>query len=89
MGRGKTGRTSSSIGLDFADAHLVYESPDKITFTSLRKAEERQIDLALVAMAGVVLALIYIELGRDIRVISFRRASRKERSVYEQVIAND
>ena len=71
-------------GLDFADARLVYDAPDKVTLKSRRRSEDRLIDLALVALAGTVLVLVYIKRGENIRVISFRRASRKERSIYEQ-----
>jgi uncharacterized DUF497 family protein len=66
-------------GLDFADAHLVYENPNKITFESTRAKEFRLVDIALVEVAGVVLALVYVERDDDVRVISFRRASRQER----------
>jgi uncharacterized protein len=71
-------------GLDFADAGLVYGSPDKVTFSSPRKDEERLVDMATVEQAGTVLVLVYVERGADVRIISFRRASRRERSVYEQ-----
>lgn len=71
-------------GLDFADAYLVYDNPDKITFCSLRNGEERLVDIALVELAGIVLAVVYVERVGDVRVISFRRASRKERELYEQ-----
>ena len=50
-------------GLDFADAVLVYENPRKITFQSPRKGEARKQDIAMVAVRGKVLALIYVERG--------------------------
>jgi uncharacterized DUF497 family protein len=71
-------------GLDFADAGLVYDNPDKVTFSSPRKNESRSIDIAMVNIAGRVLTLVYVERGRDIRPISFRAASRKERRIYEE-----
>jgi uncharacterized DUF497 family protein len=71
-------------GLDFADARLVYDNPDKLTFSSPRNAEDRLADLAMVEIAGRVLTLIYTERGKDVRVISFRIASRKERRIYER-----
>lgn len=69
-------------GFDFADAHLVYENPAKITLESPRRGETRNMDIAFVEIAGSVLALVYTGRGNDIRVISLRRASRGERRRY-------
>jgi hypothetical protein len=40
----------------------------------------------MVKMAGTVLVLVYVERGRDIRVVSFRRSSPRERRIYEQAL---
>lgn len=72
-------------GLDFLRAGLVFDDPDKVTFSSTRKDEHRLVDTAMVAMAGRVLSLVYVKRDDDIRVISFRVASRKERRAYEQL----
>lgn len=74
-------------GLDFADAHLVYENPEKVTFSSNRNAEDRKLDVAMVQLSGRTLTLVYTERGFDIRVISFRFASRLERRAYEKARA--
>ncbi|HYK37000.1 BrnT family toxin [Alloacidobacterium sp.] len=74
-------------GLDFADAHLVYENPEKVTFSSHRNAEGRKLDIAMVQLSGRTLTLVYTERGFDIRVISFRFASRLERRAYEKARA--
>ena len=71
-------------GLDFVDASLVYDSPNKVTVRSPKNDEDRLMDIALVELKGVVLALFYIVRRQDIRVISFRPASRVERRFYEQ-----
>lgn len=42
---------------DFADAYLVYNNPDKVTFSSRRNREERLVDIAMVEIAGRVLTL--------------------------------
>jgi uncharacterized DUF497 family protein len=63
-------------GLDLADAFLVYNSPDKITLHSPRNDEDRQMDVALVEIMGVILVLVYVERDKQIRVISLRRASK-------------
>lgn len=71
-------------GLDFNDAHLVYDDPDKCTYEAGRDDETRWMDIALVAVKGRVLALVYTERGENVRVISFRPASREERKQYEE-----
>ncbi len=75
--------------LDFADASLVYDSPDKVTVESPRNNEDRLLDLAMVEDADTVLALVYVRRGADIHVISFRNASRKERRFYEHAQKQD
>ncbi len=68
--------------LDFADAALVFENPAKATYAMYRKGEDRKMDVALVEVSGDVLALVYVERGPEVRCISFRFASRKERRAY-------
>jgi uncharacterized DUF497 family protein len=70
-------------GYDFADADLVYENPDKLTFSMARGGESRLQDMALVQVQGKVLSLVYVVGGYNISVISFRKASRKERRIYD------
>jgi hypothetical protein len=72
-------------GLDFDDADIVYENPDKVTFAIPRQGEQRWLDIALVELNGVVLALVYTVRGYNIRIISFRTASRKERRIYDHL----
>ena len=71
-------------GLDFAEAHLVYDNPDKCTYGSKRQGERRWMDVAVAVLNGKLLALIYTERGEQVRIISFRAASREEREQYEQ-----
>lgn len=70
-------------GLDFRDAYLVYDNPDKCTYDSSREGEHRLMDVALAVVKRRVLVLVYTERGDDVRVISFRPASRVERKQYE------
>jgi hypothetical protein len=70
-------------GLDFKDADLVYENPDKCTYDTSRGGEYRLMDIAMAVIKGRVLTLVYTERGKDVRVISFRHASREERKQYE------
>jgi len=69
-------------GLSLADAQAVYLSECKLTFVSDRRGERRKIDLAQIDNFGPVLALVYVERDDEIRVISFRRASKQERRSY-------
>ena len=69
-------------GLDFWVAHLVYENPEKLTSRLKSKLEARFLDVALVEFKGAVLALVYTIRNGNVRFISFRYASRKERRRY-------
>jgi hypothetical protein len=70
-------------GYDFADADLVYENPGKFTIHTVRRGEPRKQDVAIVETYGVILTLVYVVRGYNIRIISFRKASRKERRAYD------
>lgn len=74
----------SKHGLDLADAGLVYNAPNKITLQSPREDEERLMDVAMVDVMGMVLVLVlvYVERGKNVRAISLRRASKQERKRY-------
>ena len=71
-------------GLDFRDACLVYENPDKCTYDASRGEEYRLMDVALAVVKGRLLTLVYAEQDDVVRVISFRNASRTERKQYEE-----
>jgi uncharacterized DUF497 family protein len=71
-------------GLDFRDADLIYESPDKCTYNASRDDEYRLMDVALAVVRGRLLTLVYAEQDDQVRVISFRNASRTERRQYEE-----
>ena len=70
-------------GLSLADAPVVFDAPDKLTLASPRGDEARLLDVAMVAVAGVVLALVYVLREPDeVRAVSLRRASKTERKLY-------
>ena len=73
-------------GLDFADAAIVYDNPAKMTGISVRQGEERYADIALVEIAGSILTLVYVPRNTEIRIISFRKSSRRERKRYEEQV---
>jgi hypothetical protein len=68
--------------LDFWAAHLVYENPEKVTYRLNSGPETRSLDIALVELKGAVLALVYTTRNGNVRFISFRYASRRERRRY-------
>ena len=71
-------------GYDFADADIVYDDPFKRTFVSIRTGEPRNADTTFVEPLGYFLTLVYVCRGDDIRIIFFRRASKKERRLYQE-----
>ena len=72
-------------GLSLADAPLVFNAPDKLTLESPRDSETRQMDIALVQVADVVLVLVYVlRMPDEVRAISLRRASKQERKLYDR-----
>jgi uncharacterized protein len=72
-------------GLSLSDAPLVFNAPDKLTIESHRADEARLMDVAMVEVAGVVLVLVYVlREPNEVRAISLRRASKQERTLYDQ-----
>ena len=69
-------------GLDFEDADLVYESPNKLTLPCATATEERWQDIADIDGNLFVLSLVYVYRSDTVRFISFRFANIKERRLY-------
>jgi len=79
-----TAKRASNIdrhGLDFADAERVFAG---LTFTfeddRFDYSEQRFVTLGL--LAGVPVSLVHTETSHEIRVISFRKASAREASIF-------
>jgi uncharacterized protein len=68
-------------GLDFVDAHLVFES---VTFTfeddRFSYGEQRFVTLGL--LAGIPVSVVHTESDHEIRIISFRKATKREAEIY-------
>jgi len=68
-------------GLDFVDAPRVFEG---ITYTfeddRFSYGEERLVTLGL--LDGVVVSIVHTESPRVIRVISFRKATKREQTIF-------
>jgi uncharacterized protein len=71
-------------GLDLADAPLVIESAQTVTFEDRRFAydEERFVTLGL--LQGVLVVVVTAERDDDVRVISMRKADRHEQKIYRE-----
>jgi uncharacterized protein len=71
-------------GVEFADVVEVFEDPDAITLEDPdSEGEQRFLSLGL-DFLGRLLVVAYTYRGDAIRVISARKATRKETSVYEK-----
>jgi uncharacterized protein len=74
-------------GLDFVDAPRVFEG---LTYTfeddRFSYGERRFVTLGL--LAGVPVSIVHTESDHEIRVISFRQATRRETQIYFDAIQN-
>jgi hypothetical protein len=68
-------------GLDFVDAARVFEGP---TFTfeddRFEYSEQRFVSLGL--LDGFVVSIVHTESTQQIRIISYRRATKHEQAIY-------
>jgi hypothetical protein len=74
-------------GLDFVDAPLVFEG---VTFTfednRFSYGEQRFVTLGL--LAGIPVSVVHTESESEIRVISFRKATKREAQIYFREVQN-
>jgi uncharacterized protein len=83
----KRNRNLARHGLDFVDAALVFEGPT-FTFEDDRfdYSERRYVTLGL--LCGIVVSIVHLESMRQIRVISMRKATRHEQTIFYQALGN-
>ena len=70
-------------GISFADAEGALEDPLAITVEDPDAEGEQRFVTIGMGSAGELLVVVWTEHGGDCRVISARRATRKERKQYE------
>ena len=74
-------------GLDFLDAASVFEG---VTFTfeddRFSYGEQRFVTLGL--LAGITVSVVHTESEHEIRIISFRRSTKRESQIYFDEIQN-
>ena len=85
----ETKRTANlkAHGLDFVDAPRVFEG---VTFTfeddRFSYGEQRFVTLGL--LAGVPVSIAHTETDHEIRIISFRKATKRETNIYFTKVQN-
>jgi uncharacterized protein len=70
-------------GISFADVEGVLEDPLAVTVEDPDAHGERRFITIGIGSAGDLLVVVWTERGEECRVISARRATRKERKQYE------
>ena len=74
-----------SHGLDFVDAPRVFEGAT-YTFEDDRFSYGEQRFVTLGLLAGIPVSVVHTESEHEIRVISFRKATRREAQIYFDAI---
>jgi uncharacterized DUF497 family protein len=73
-------------GIRFSDAETVLFDPNSLTREDMEsKGEQRFVTVGMDAL-GYILVVVYMYRGEDIRLISARSATRRERMQYEERI---
>ena len=73
-------------GIHFADSELVLFDPNALTKEDMKaEGEQRYVTVGTDAV-GRILVVVYTYRGENIRIISARPATKKERSTYEEGI---
>ena len=86
MGWSQTRKQSAQARVGFFGCRLGFEHPDKLTVESPTAQEMRWKDVAPVESVMVTLTLIYTYRQQRVRVISLRKASQRERKMYDEWI---
>ena len=70
-------------GISFADAEGVFYDPLALSFQDNDAVDERRYISVGLGSSSEILVVVWTERSEDIRLISARRATRKERKAYE------
>ena len=76
-----------ALGLDFADAQVVFEGMT-YTFEDDRFSYREQRFVTLGLLAGIPVSVVHTENDHEIRIISFRKATKRESQIYFNAIQN-
>jgi len=83
----KRATNSKAHGLDFIDAPRVFESVT-YTFEDDRFTYREQRFITLGLLAGTAVSIVHTESESEIRIISFRKATKREERIYYDSIQN-
>jgi uncharacterized protein len=81
----KRRRNLEKHGIDFSDADIIFSRPMLFKQDTRRDYQEARW-AALGQLQDAVVFLAYTLRGEDVRIISMRRANKKERKIYAQAI---
>jgi uncharacterized DUF497 family protein len=73
-------------GVRFSDAEIVLSDPNALTTEDTGTEEEQRIVTVGTDSVGRILVVVYAYRGEDIRLISARPATRREKKHYEEGI---
>jgi uncharacterized DUF497 family protein len=73
-------------GVQFADAETVLFDPSALTREDIESEGEQRFVTIGTATLGQILVVVYTYRGEDVRLISARSATRRERMQYEKGI---
>ena len=77
----KRGLNLQQHGLDFVDAPTVFGGPT-FTYEDDRFAYSEKLFVTLGVLQGIVVSVVHTETRREIRVISFRKATKHEQAIF-------
>jgi uncharacterized DUF497 family protein len=72
-------------GLDFADAHRVFDGP-LLTFEDLREGYGEQRMIAVGMLDYLVVLIVHVESADEIRIISMRKATHHETNQFYEYL---
>jgi uncharacterized protein len=81
---GKAAANLRKHGVSFAEAEGVFADPLAITVTDPDTSHEERLVAIGQGVSGELLVVVFTERGDEVRLISARPASRKERKDYER-----
>ena len=85
--RTKRASNLKAHGLDFVDAPQVFEGAT-YTFEDDRFSYSEQRFVTLGLLAGIPVSIVHTESEHEIRIISFRKATKREAQIYFDAIQN-
>jgi len=70
-------------GIDFVDAYKIFENPI-ITKIDMRIDYKEKRWIGIGKLEKVIVVLVYTKRGKNIRIISIRKANKIERKIYNE-----